>query len=379
MFKKRLFTPGPTPVPEHIMLAMAQPIIHHRHPEFIELFRRVNTNLKYLFQTENDVFSLTSSGTGAMEAAVCNLLSREDKALFINAGKFGERWGELCRAYGVDTVEIKVEWGDSVNPAEIANRLKAVPKIKAVFLTHSETSTGALHDIKEIAKIVKEYSNAVTVVDGITSVGALELRMDEWGLDVVMTGSQKGLMIPPGLAFIALGERAWKTVEQSNLPKYYFDLQRAKKTLEHDETPWTPAVSLLIGLDNALQRIREETIESVWKRHSIMGDAIRAGCKALGLRPLATFPSNALTAVWIPEGIDSKKFSNTLKQTYSISVAGGQGHLKGKIFRISHLGYYDTLDAITMVSALEMALKDCGWKFETGAGVRAAQSRIVRM
>lgn len=378
MFKKRLFTPGPTPVPESVMLAMAQPVIHHRHPEFAIIFHRVNDNLKYLFQTTHDVFILTSSGTGAMEAAVTNLLSAGDKALFVNAGKFGERWGEICRAYSVQTEEVKVEWGDAVDVGVIAKRLESNPEFKAVFLTHSETSTGVLQDVREIARVVHHHSDAAVVVDGITSVGALELRMDEWGLDVVMTGSQKGLMIPPGLSFIAMSERAWKLAEHSALPKYYFDVNRAKKALANTETPWTPAVTLFVGLDSALQMIRQEGIESVWKRHALLGEAIRAGCQALGLRLLAASPSNALTAVWIPREIDSKKFSNLLKQSYGITVAGGQGQLKGKIFRISHLGYYDLLDAVAVISALEMTLRDCGWKFEAGAGVRAVQSRIAK-
>lgn len=374
MFKRRLFTPGPTPVPEQIMLAMAQPMIHHRHPEFIEMFRRVNDNLKYLFQTEQTVFTLTSSGTGAMETAVCNLLSPRDKVLYVNAGKFGERWGELCKAYGVDAEEITVTWGQSVDPQQIAKKLSA--GTKAVFITHSETSTGALQDIQEIGNVVRKHSNALVVVDGITSVGAVELRMDAWGLDVVMTGSQKGLMIPPGLAFIALSTRAWNLVEGSTLPKYYFDLKRARKALENDETPWTPAVSLVVGLDNALRMIRQEGVESIWQRHAIMGAAIREGCKALGLRLVAQHPSNALTAVYIPENIDPKRFSSVLKQTYAITVAGGQGPLKGKIFRISHLGYYDALDAVSVISALEMTLKACGLKFERGVGVSAVQSII---
>ena len=353
---------------------MAQPIIHHRHPEFIELFRRVNANLKYLFQTDHDVFTLTSSGTGAMEAAVVNLLSPGNRAVFVNAGKFGERWGELCKAYGVYADEILVPWGDVAQAPTVAESLKRNPDTKAVFVTHSETSTGVLHDVKEMSKVVHGQSDAVVVVDGITSVGAVELRMDEWNLDVVITGSQKGLMIPPGLSFIALSDRAWNLVGQSSLPKYYLSMARAKKALETDETPWTPAVTLLVGLDRALEMIRSEGLEEVWKRHRLMAEAIRAACKALNLRLLAKQPSNALTAVFIPESIDRKKFSSALKQTYGVTVAGGQGDLKERIFRISHLGYYDALDALAIISALEMALRDCGWSFAVGEGVRAGQS-----
>lgn len=360
------------------MLAMAQPIIHHRHPEFGEMFRRVNENLRYLFQTQQDVLTLTSSGTGAMEAAVCNLLSPKDRAIFVNAGKFGERWGEICRAYGVETEEIRVEWGDPVDPKLIVDCLQNHSGTKAVFVTHSETSTGVLHDVQEIARLVRENSDALVVVDGITSVGAVELRTDAWGIDVVITGSQKGLMIPPGLSFITLSNRAWKQAEQSTLPKYYLGLQRAKKALPQNETPWTPAVTLLAGLDIALGMIRQEGIESVWERHALLAKAIRAGSEALGLRLFARSPSNALTAICIPPGLDAKRFSQTLKKTYGITVAGGQGQLKDKVFRISHLGYYDELDAVGVISALEMTLRDCGWRFETGAGVRAVQLNMSK-
>ncbi len=373
MYKKRLFTPGPTPVPESIALAMAQPMIHHRHPEFIELFDRVKENLKYLFQTKNDVFTLTSSGTGAMEAALSNVLSPGDSVLYVNAGKFGERWGELCRAYGVHSHEIRVEWGKAVNPKEIERQLSAQKNIKAVFVTQSETSTGVAQDVKEIARLVRSSSDAMMVVDGITSIGALELRMDDWGVDIAVTGSQKGLMIPPGLAFISLSEKAWKFSEQSTIPKYYFSLKKAKKAFSDEGTPWTPAVSLVIGLDAALKMIRDEGIEKVWKRHERMASAVRKGCESLGLKLLADSPSNALTAVWIPSSIESKKFNQVLKNSYGITVAGGQGDLKGKIFRISHLGYYDDMDVLAIISALEMTLRDCGWQFDPGVGVKTAQ------
>lgn len=378
MYKKRLFTPGPTPVPENVMLAMAQPMIHHRHPEFIELFDRVNENLKYLFQTQQQVFTLTSSGTGAMETAVCNLLSQGDVALFVNVGKFGERWGEICNAYGVQTEEVKVIYGEAVNPDEIIKRLQSRPEIKVVFLTHSETSTGAAQDIKTIAQKVRAISSALVVVDGITSVGSLEMRMDEWGIDVLLTGSQKGLMIPPGLAFIAVSERAWKAIEESKLPKYYFSLKKAKKAISGEGTPWTPAISLIIGVDVALQMIRSEGIENVWSRHQKLADAVREGCKAVGLTLFAKTPSNALTAVNLPPGVDDKQFTKIVKGKYGFTLAGGQGELKGKIFRISHLGYYDDFDALAIISGIELTLAECGWKFEQGAGVKAAQHVLAR-
>lgn len=376
--KKRLYTPGPTPVPESVMLKMAEPIIHHRHKEFTDLFARVNQNLKYLFQTSEDVYTLTSSGTGAMEAAVCNLHCAGDTALFVNGGKFGERWGELLQAYGVTPVEITVEWGTAVAPQAILNALKANPKINAVYLTHSETSTGTATDVKTLASLVHQHSNAVVVIDGITAVGAMEFRMDEWGIDVVITGSQKGLMVPPGLAFIALSKRAWEMVNRSNLPNYYFNLKKAQKALTTNDTPWTPAISLIIGVDAALEMIRQTGVEQVWARHDRLARSIRAGVEALGLKLLSNVPSNALTAVYIPESVDAKQFNKVLKNNYGITIAGGQGHLTGKIFRISHLGYYDELDMITMISALEMTLQECGFDFELGSGIRAAQAIFVQ-
>lgn len=378
MTKKRLFTPGPTPVPEQVMLAMAQPVIHHRHPEFEELFKRVNENLKYLFQTDQDVLTLSSSGTGAMEAAVCNLFSPGDRVITVNAGKFGERWGELCRAFGLEFIEIPVEWGRGVDPEIIEHHLLTMPDAKAIFLTHSETSTGALQNIREIARLVRTHTDALTIVDGITSVGAVELRMDEWDLDVVMTGSQKGLMVPPGLSFIALSDRAWKRAELATLPKYYFDLLESRRALKTSETPWTPAVTLVVGLDVALQMLRTEGIENVWSRHAILAEAVRTGCNALGLQLLASEPSNALTAIWIPEMIDAKKLLRSVKTDHGITVAGGQGHLTGKIFRISHLGYYDRLDVVSVIAAIELSLAECGWTAQPGTGVSAVQEVFAR-
>jgi len=379
MIKKRLYTPGPTPVPEQIMLTMAEPMIHHRHPEFQEILTRVNENLNYLFQTQQGVMTLTSSGTGAMEAAVANVLSKGDTAVYVNGGKFGERWGEILIAYGLNAVEIKMEWGTPVSPDQVVDTLKKNPDTRAVYVTHSETSTGTATDIKSIAEAVHKHNNDIAViVDGITSVGAMKSKMDEWDLDIVVTGSQKGLMIPPGIAHIAVSERAWKMVEKSDLPNYYFDLKAAKKALDKNDTPWTPAVTLFIGLEKALTMLREEGIEQVWARHQKLADAIREGCKALGLKLLSSSPSNALTAVYVPEGVEFKKFNSVIKQKYGITVAGGQGHLKGKIFRISHLGYYDELDMMTMMAALERTLVEVGANINVGAGLTAAQNVFTK-
>ncbi len=379
MIKKRLYTPGPTPVPESVMLTMAEPIIHHRHPEFQDILTSINENLNYLFQTSQGVMTLTSSGTGAMEASVCNLLSAGDTAVFVNGGKFGERWGELLRAYGVQALEITMPWGTPVGPDAVVEVLRKNPSAKAVYLTHSETSTGTASDVKSIAKAVHAHSDSVAVVvDGITSVGAMELKMDEWDLDIVVTGSQKGLMIPPGLAFVAVSERAWGVIGQAKAPRYYFDLKAAKKALGKNDTPWTPAVTLIIGLDKALKMLRDEGIENVWQRHDRLARALRAGCTGLGLKLFSSSPSNALTAVYVPEGVEFKKFNSVIKQSYGITVAGGQGDLKGKIFRVSHLGYYDELDILTVMAAIERTLADTGVPVRAGDGLAAAQDILMQ-
>ncbi|MEW5798276.1 MAG: alanine--glyoxylate aminotransferase family protein [Bacteroidota bacterium] len=368
--KKRLFTPGPTPIPETVMLKMAEPIIHHRNPEFNEILTRVNKNLKYLFQTEQPVLTLTSSGTGGVESTFVSLFSPGDTIIASNGGKFGERWVKMPKAFGMNAVEIKVEWGKAPTAEQILAALKANPAAKAVYLVHSETSTGAATDVKTLAKVIRENSNALVCVDGITAVGAHELRFDEWGIDVCVTGSQKGLMIPPGLAFVALSQRAIAAMETSKMPRFYFDLKKALKSYQDNDTPWTPAVSLVIGVDAALQKIVEEGIENVWARHKRLANAIRAGVSAAGLKLFSEFPSYAVTPVWVPQGIEWKKFNKILKGKYGITIAGGQDDFKDKIFRISHLGYYDELDMITMIGALELTLKECGYNFDLGAGVK---------
>ncbi len=377
MFKKRLFTPGPTPVPERVMLRMAEPIIHHRSPEFNEIVTRVNENLRYLFQTTQPVLTLTCSGTGGVEATFVSLYSPGDTVIAVNGGKFGERWIKLPGTLGLQAVEVKVPWGKAPSEGEILSALKAHPEAKGVYLTHSETSTGAATDIKAIAKVIRNNSEALVCVDGITAIGAHEFRFDEWGIDVCVTGSQKGLMIPPGLAFVALSKRAVDRMKFSTLPKFYFDLRKALSSYEKNDTPWTPAASLIIGVDVALQMIREEGIERVWKRHERMAHAVRAGVTALGMKVFAESPSFAVTPVWLPEGVEWKKFNTTLKSVYGITVAGGQDEFAGKIFRVSHLGYYDELDVITVIAAIERTLQNCGASFEYGKGVAAAQHYLL--
>ncbi len=369
--KKRLFTPGPTPVPETVMLKMAEPIIHHRNPEFGEILTRVHQNLQYLFQTIQPVVVLTCSGTGGVESTFVSLFSPGDTIITANGGKFGERWVKMPKAYGVNVVELKIEWGKGVTPDEILAALKAHPDAKAVYVVHSETSTGTATDVKSIAKVIRENSNALVCVDGITAVGAHEMKFDEWGIDVCVTGSQKGLMIPPGLAFVALSKRAIDKMESSTLPKFYFDLRKAVKSWQGNDTPWTPAVSLIIGVDAALQMLRAEGIENIWTRHERLANGIRAGVTALGLKLFSDSPSFAVTPVWLPAGVEWKQFNKILKSKYGITIAGGQDDYAGKIFRLSHLGYYDEFDMVTMITALEMTLKECGYVFETGKGVQA--------
>ncbi|ACF13669.1 Serine--glyoxylate transaminase [Chloroherpeton thalassium ATCC 35110] len=375
--KKRLFTPGPTPVPENVMLRMAAPIIHHRNPEFVEILSRVHADLKYLFQTEQPVVVLSSSGTGGMEATVTSLFSPGDKLITVNGGKFGERWGQLAKTFTGNCVELTVEWGTAVQPEQILEALKNNPDTKGVLITHSETSTGTATDIKAIAQIVRENSDALICVDGITAVGAHEVRFDEWGLDACVTGSQKGLMMPPGLAMIALSERAAKAIEASKTPNYYFSLKKALKSHAKDDTPYTPAVSLVIGLDESLQMIKAEGIENVWKRHERLANACREGCAALGMKLFSNSPSFAVTPVWLPEGVDWKTFNKALKSDNGITVAAGQDEYKGKIFRISHLGFYDELDMLLVIGALEFTLKQIGHPFEYGSGVSAVQKAFL--
>ena len=374
MIKKRLFTPGPTPIPEQVMLKMAVPIIHHRSPEFREIFKRVNQNLKYLFQTNQPVLTLTCSGTGGMESTFVNLFSPGDTIISVNGGKFGERWVELPKVFGLNVIEIKNKWGTAPTENEILEALKNNPNAKAVYLTHSETSTGTATDIKLLSKIIRENSDALICVDGITAIGAHELRFDEWGIDACVTGSQKGLMIPPGLAFVCLSERAIEKIEKSQMPKFYFDLKKALKSFYDDDTPFTPAITLIIGVDEALQIIKNEGIENIWHQHKRKAMAIRAGVQALGLKLFTDKPSFAVTPVWLPQEIDWKKFNSALKNIYGITIAGGQEEFTGKIFRISHLGYYDEFDMVTMIAALEMCLHEVGYKFESGIGVKAVMN-----
>ncbi|KZK73726.1 MAG: class V aminotransferase [Pelodictyon luteolum] len=377
--KKRLFTPGPTPVPENVMLSMAAPIIHHRNPEFMEILARVHENLKYLFQTTQPVVVLSCSGTGGMEASVSSLFREGDKVITINAGKFGERWGELVRLYTGGCIEETVPWGRAIEPGRLKELLREHPDAKGVCLTHSETSTGTAADIQMLSAVIREESDALVLVDGITAIGAHEFHFDDWGIDICITGSQKGLMMPPGLALIAVSERAQDLINKTEgtAKNFYLSLAKALKSHSGDDTPFTPAVSLVIGLDEALKMIRQEGIETTWARHESLASACRAGCTALGMELFSTSPSFAVTPVWLPEGVEWNAFNKALKYSNGITVAAGQDDFKGKIFRISHLGYYDELDMLTIVGAMERALKEIGYSFPVGAGVTAVQQAFL--
>ncbi|MFH1394701.1 MAG: alanine--glyoxylate aminotransferase family protein [Candidatus Omnitrophota bacterium] len=375
MNKYRLMSPGPTPVPEKVLLKMADTIIHHGTPQFQAVLKDINIKIKKVFQTENPVLIFASSGSGAMETSVVNLLSKGDKALVIRGGKFGERFSEICKVYGVETFDYDVTWGESADIAIIKKLLKNNPDIKVVYSTLCETSTGVVNDIKEIAKTVAD-TNAVLVVDAISGLGADELKTDEWGVDVVVCGSQKGLMLPPGLAFLSISPKAQKLVEESDLPKYYFDLKVALKAYKKDDTPWTPAVSLIMGLDMVLDMMLKEGVENIIKRHARLAELTREAVKAMGLKIFAKNPSNAVTSVNVPEGVDGLAFVKKMRDEQGITVAGGQAELKGKIFRIAHLGYMDVYDTISAISGIEIVLKELGFDIKLGSGVAKIEALL---
>ncbi|MBX3023321.1 alanine--glyoxylate aminotransferase family protein [bacterium] len=377
MIKQLLLAPGPTPVPSRVRLAMAQPMFHHRTPQFSALFGEVRKQLQELFQTEQDVLMLAASGTGAMEASVNNCFAPGDEVIFVNGGKFGERWGKLATTFGLKPIEIRVEWGRAVRPEQIEQALAEHPSCKGVLVQASETSTAAVHPIDQIAAITRK-TNALLVVDGITAVGVYSIPMDKWGIDVLVTGSQKALMLPPGLALVALSARAWERVEQTKQPRFYFDLPRERTNQAKNTTAWTPAISLVIGLKEALTMLQEEGYPNVYARHERLAKATRAAGAALGMRLVAPDnPSPAVTGLYTPEGIDGGKLFSYLRDKMQVVFAGGQDQLKGKIIRIAHLGHIGAFDTITAVAALEMALKHFGHPVELGRGVGAAQAELM--
>jgi len=378
MKKNRLMSPGPTPVPEEVLLRAASPIIHHRTPQFRSILKGVNAKLKKVFDTRNPVLIFGSSGTGAMEAGVVNFLSAGDRAIVINGGKFGGRFSEICRGYNVDPIEYNVEWGEAADPDVLKRLLKENPGVKAVFGTLCETSTGVVNDIRAIGEAVSG-TGALLVIDAISGLGADEFHPDAWGVDVVVGGSQKGLMTPPGLSFLSISPRAEEMLKRSGLPKYYFDAGSALRSYDSDDTPWTPSISLIAGLDSALGMILDEGMKTVIARHAHMARATREAVREMGLDLFAKAPSNAVTAVKVPEDIDGEALLKELRDGQGITVAGGQGAYKGKIFRIGHLGNMDDYDIICVLAGLEMALCRAGFELELGRGVARAEEVFTQL
>jgi aspartate aminotransferase-like enzyme len=378
MKKYYLLAPGPTPIPPEVLQALSRPILHHRTPEFEALFARVRAGLAALLETRSEVIVLAASGTGAMEAAVVNLLSAGDEAIVVRCGKFGERWAGLCAAFGVRVHALEAPYGETVEPDRVAEALRAHPAAKALFATQSETSTGVLEDIRAFAALTRE-TDTRCVVDAVSSFGAVACPMDAWGVDVVVTGSQKGLMCPPGLAFIAMNERAWRAAARATLPRFYWDLRTERTWQAKRQTQFTPAVSLLMGLDVAIGLLEAEGFPNVYRRHQRLAAAARAGAEALGLTlfPRAT-PSPAVTAIVAPPGVDGEAVVRAYGEEHNITIAGGQGSMKGKIFRLAHLGYVGEYDVIVGLAALERVLARLGVPAEPGMAVAAAQTLFAK-
>ena len=361
--KLNLMIPGPTPVPENVLSCMSKHPIGHRSGDFQEIVKKTTEQLKWLHQTTADVLTITGSGTAAMEAGIINTLSKGDQVICGDNGKFGERWVKVAKAYGLEVKVVKADWGQPLDPNEFKRLLKEDRdgKIKAVILTHSETSTGVINDLKTINNEVKSNSKAITIADCVTSLGACNIPMDEWGIDVIASGSQKGYMIPPGLSFVAMSKRAWEANEQSNLPKFYLDLKQYLKAVNKNSNPFTPAINLYFALEASLTMMQKEGLNNIFTRHSRHQKATQEGIKAMGLNLFTKegFGSPAITAVK-PENIDAEVIRKTIKDDFDILLAGGQDHLKGKIFRIGHLGFVNDRDIISVMSALESSLDKIG-------------------
>jgi aspartate aminotransferase-like enzyme len=356
--------PGPTPVPPDILAAVGRPMINHRGKEFAGIVERISERLKDFFLTSQDVMVLSCSGTGGLEAAVVNTLSPGDKVLAVSIGAFGERFATIAEKYGADITMLPYEWGQPARADDVRHALKVDPQITAVLVTHNETSTGVTNALAQIAEVVREFDKLL-LVDAVSSLGAIPLEMDAWGLDCVVTGSQKGWMVPPGLAFAALSERGWQAYETSKMPRFYFDLGKHRDAQAKGQTPFTPAMSIFFGLDVALERMAEEGLESIFARHKRIGALTRDGVKRLGLELLCTderFASDTVTAVKCPEGIEVSAVRNAMEDNYNIILAGGQGKLSGKIFRIGHLGLCEEDDITQTLEALGETLAKLGFK-----------------
>jgi len=369
-------TPGPAMVPEDVLLELARPVIHHRSDEAKEVITEVIAGLKEVFGTKNDVLILTASGTGAMEAAAVNTVHPGGKALVLNAGHFAARWAHICKAFGINAISLETEWGQPVDPDRVAEALRQHPDTVCVMGTLSETSTGTGHPVAAIGRVVAR-TPAVFAVDGISGVGAMECRTDLWGIDLLCVGSQKALMIPPGLAFVAVSAKAWAKIDGFDSHSYYFNLKAARKKLKEFDTPYTPAHTLVLALRTALRKIKEEGIENVWERHRRMSEACQAGIQALGLELFSTRPAEGLTAFRVPDGLKEGQIRSRLSERFGISTVGGQDKLKGKIVRIGHMGYTDEIDVVATLAALEMILAELGHDVEPGQAVTAAQQVLI--
>ena len=379
MMHYRLFTPGPTSVPPQTLEVLAEPVTHHRTAAFRETFDAVQKGLRYCFQTDAEVYVVTGSGTSAFEAGLATVVAPGKKVLNIASGKFGERWGQMCKAFGIDVTDKHLEYGTHVTPAMMGDLLSA-EKYDAVIVTHSETSTATVCDLENVAKVVHEKApDALLIVDGITSIGAMPFYMDRWGVDVAITGSQKALMLPPGLGFVALSDRAWNAAEENKGQKpFYLDLRKYKKSAKDNDTPFTPANTLIKALGVSLKMIQDETIEHVWKRTHAHAEATRKGMQALGLTLFSEMPADSVSAINFPDGIDDS-FRKVLQQDHNVHVAAGQADMKGKLFRVNHMGYTDVYDALAVVAATEHALRKMGHGVELGKGVAAAQKALAEL
>jgi aspartate aminotransferase-like enzyme len=383
--KQYLMTAGPTPLPPAVSQVMAEPIVYHRAPAFIEIYARVLERLKMVFQTQSDVLTFAASGTGALESAVANLIAPGDVAVVASCGKFGQRWAELCDAYGAQTVHLEFEWGEKVDPAAVERALaEQGGKAKALFTTQSETSTGVLNDVRALVEVAADHG-AVSVFDAVSGLGVVDLPTDEWGLDVVVSGSQKALMCPPGLAFAAVSDRALAVAADARgrgARNYYFDWERTLKGQRKDppDSPFTPAVTLIRALDVALEMIERETLPAVFERHAVLGRAAREAVRGMGLELFGPEDehANVVTVARTPEGIDGAAIPKLMRDRYGITIAGGQGHLKGRIVRIAHCGYYGAFDVLTSIAGMEMALDELGFDVSFGAGVSRAQQEFAR-
>ena len=377
--KLNLMIPGPTPVPENVLSCMSKHPIGHRSADFQEIVKKTTDQLKWLHQTNADVLTITGSGTAAMEAGIINTLSKGDQVICGDNGKFGERWVKVAKAYGLNVRVIKADWGKPLDPNEFRMLLEEDKdkKIKGVILTHSETSTGVINDLKAINNEVKNHGKAITIADCVTSLGACNIPMDEWGIDVIASGSQKGYMIPPGLSFVAMSQRAWEANAQSDLPKFYLDLKQYLKTVNNNSNPFTPAINLYFALEAALTMMQKEGLNNIFTRHSRHQKATQEGIKAMGLTLFTEegFGSPAITAVQ-PEDIEAESVRKLMKNDFDILLAGGQDHLKGKIFRIGHLGFVNDRDIISVISALESTLNKMG-KLKAPLGKGLAKSISV--